>query len=362
MVTLSSFRGVGGHGSLLSGDGRVLKPLPSEDPRSARELAFYEALRGPGAAGLAPLTPAFFGVREVSGMPHLDLEDLTAHFLLPCVLDVKMGARSAGADAAPEKVAREAAKWPPQARLGLRFSGMRVGWRAAGGAPQWRECSGEALRGRLPDDGGDAAPAAALREFLGGGGGEGATGALRRDVLPPLLARLDALRAWFSTQRQFLFYGSSLLIVYEGDGGGRGSGAGGGAGAAASGGAPAAVEARMIDFAHVWSADEKAPAGCDEGYLLGLATLERVLRGLLDSGGADAAAVKTPSSLFLKRVSPRGCKGVPRRHPALSPRVARSVGAPAAAAVLAAAAERCRVLALIRRAVAAAAAATARFL
>jgi endonuclease IV len=37
----------------------------------------------------------------------------------------------------------------------------------------------------------------------------------------------------------------------------------------------------MIDFAHVWDAGEGARAGCDEGYLRGLDTLERALRALL---------------------------------------------------------------------------------
>ena len=285
-VGYTSFQGVGGHGSLLSGCGHILKPLAAGDSRSAREAAFYKAL---GAASpLAPFAPAFFGVREVCGVPHLELEDLTARFSLPCVLDVKMGSRSTGLDAPPEKVAREAAKWPPQARLGLRFSGMRVGWReGAGGEPQWRACRGEALRGGLPDDGGDAAPAAALREFLGGGKGR----PLRRDVVPPLLARLAALQLWFSTQSQFRFFGSSLLLVYDGDGGAHAPGGdGGGAAAAVAQPPPPPVELRMIDFAHVWDAGEEARPGCDEGYLLGLETLARALRGLLIEAEATAAA------------------------------------------------------------------------
>jgi hypothetical protein len=36
-----------------------------------------------------------------------------------------MGARSVGPDAPPEKAALDAAKWPPQGRLGLRFCGLR---------------------------------------------------------------------------------------------------------------------------------------------------------------------------------------------------------------------------------------------
>ena len=285
----TAFQGVGGHGSLLSGCGRVLKPLAAGDSRSTREAAFYEALGAARCApALAPFVPAFFGVREVCGVPHLELEDLTARFSLPCVLDVKMGSRSTGPDAPPDKVAREAAKWPPQARLGLRFSGMRVGWReGAGGEPRWRERTGEALRGSLPDDGGDAAPAAALREFLGGGGERRP---LRRDVVPPLLARLAALRAWFLMQSQFRFFGSSLLLVYDGDGG-----AAPGGGAAAQPPPPPPVELRMIDFAHVWDAGEEAPAGCDEGYLLGLETLARALRALLLEEEAPESSEAAPS-------------------------------------------------------------------
>ena len=268
---------VGGHAGMLrdAARGLILKPLPPGDARAARERAFYEAAAPP----LAAFLPRFHGVRAVRGLPHLALEDLAgAPFALPCVLDVKMGVRSWGEGASEEKAAREAAKWPPQARLGLRFTGMRVGRLGAGGAPEWRAWRARAL----PCGGGDEAPVAALTDFLGGGAGDGSA---RLDVVPPLLEKLRALEAWFCAQREFRFYGSSLLLVYDGVEAGGGRGDGGGAAVAPR--APPAVQLRMIDFAHACRAEEGAPPGCDAGYLVGLRTLARALRSLLHAGGAS---------------------------------------------------------------------------
>ena len=170
-----------------------------------------------------------------------------------------MGVQSWDGAADAAKRAREGAKWPAQARLGLRFTGMVV--QGAGGAQQRYD---RAFCHSLPCEG-DEGPRLALQTFLAQGGG----GAVRRDVAAALLARLEKIVEWFAVQCEFCFYASSLLLVYEG-----------------AGDAPAArADVRMIDFAHVQAVPAQggaaAASGRDEGYLTGLHTLVRCLQGML---------------------------------------------------------------------------------
>ena len=86
----------------------------------------------------------------------------------------------------------------------------------------------------------------------------------RHDVAPLLAAKLRELAAWFEHQTVWRFYGSSLLVVYEGDPT-----------------APPAVEVMWIDFAHASPAGGVVDAGC----ALGLRTLLRLLEGPPSSAG-----------------------------------------------------------------------------
>lgn len=248
---------VGGHAGCLSvsdaaGAAYFLKPQLG-DERGAREANFYAHL----AAGspLAPWAPRFFGVvaegRATPPQSLLVLEDVTAPFKRPCVLDVKMGTRATapGADAA--KVAAEARKWPPMETLGLRLVGFRH-WAPRGAdAGAWR-VRGKDFARALAADG----LPAALADFLSDGA------APRAALAAALRARLVELRALFAAQTAFHFFGSSLLFVYEGD--------------ESAGGVPR-FDVRMIDFAHVHEAAHSAP---DEGYARGLDTLCSILSDL----------------------------------------------------------------------------------
>ena len=69
------------------------------------------------------------------------------------------------------------------------------------------------------------------------------------------VAQLEALEAWFASQREFAFYSSSLLILYEGD---------------AEGAAGAAVRVRLVDFAHTFLAEEGGAGERDDNFLSGL--------------------------------------------------------------------------------------------
>lgn len=60
---------------------------------------------------------------------HIDflvLEDITASMKNPNVMDIKMGQRTYGEDASPEKILEEESKYPYQHVLGMRISGAKI--------------------------------------------------------------------------------------------------------------------------------------------------------------------------------------------------------------------------------------------
>lgn len=68
------------------------------------------------------------------------------------------------------------------------------------------------------------------------------------------VAQLRELESWFRHQREFHFYSSSVLILYEGD---------------AACVEDSNVRVRLVDFAHTFTSDGKR----DENFLGGLASL-----------------------------------------------------------------------------------------
>ena len=278
---LTAIAQVGGHAGILGDGAWVYKPLQRHGARGDAEAEFYAAAaRGGAASPPASLLPRYGGVvRRGVGVGEgvgdglsggagdscaafLALEDVTRRCARPCVMDVKMGVRAWGEDASAAKAAAERAKCPSQAAVGLRVTGMRVWQPATGRYRASRRGWGYSLdEASLPD---------AFRAFLADG-----AGGTRRDVLPALLARLAAIRAWFAQQHHLRFYGSSLLLVYDG--------------APRAGEEPHhTADVRMIDFAHVWPIPtEEQPHGRDDGYLTGLDSLVRYLRAAGEGEGGE---------------------------------------------------------------------------
>lgn len=79
---------------------------------------------------LAQFVPIFYGARTVhvfgTARTFLEMEDITARFRQPCILDVKIGAVTWDPEASAEKVQYETMKYPLGLELGFRLLGIRV--------------------------------------------------------------------------------------------------------------------------------------------------------------------------------------------------------------------------------------------
>ena len=179
------------------------------------------------------------------------LEDINYPFQRPCVLDCKVGTRQYDDDATPEKRRRHIAKSAATTskEFGVRFTGMQCYKR---GFYDFRDkYHGRRLKGQ------DLSPE--LEWFFHDGE------RVRVECVAIILDKLKRIRERMAEQRHFKFYSSSLLLVYDG-----------------ADESPVRADVRMIDFAHTqW---EHEPDG-DQGYLLGIDTLIRLLRNILSESG-----------------------------------------------------------------------------
>lgn len=260
-------------GSLVDDFGQFYKPL-QEGPRGVRELEFYtRAFMAPLAKrrstreeedcevvrklGLQPprttsrkklfqFVPRFSGTVESGGRGFLVLEDVATAYSKPCVIDVKIGFQTWYPNADERYVRRARAKdlATTQATLGFKICGWQVYkhssgrfWRAS---KRWcKTMSQSQVRDALVCFADNEAGLNAASVY---GGCFGA------------LSQLRELESWFRHQSDFLFYSSSVLILYEGD---------------ATCVEDSNVRVRLVDFAHTFTSDGKR----DENFVGGLSSL-----------------------------------------------------------------------------------------
>ena len=183
--------------------------------------------------------------------PYLVLKDITAPFMHPNIIDIKMGTQTYEPDAPPSKRKRELQKYPLQSKFGFRIVGMKV-YDADTGTYIYRDKKfGTELLCRT--DCKDA-----LREYFQRSGSYQPTNG-RCNPLLRVMSKLNQIRAWFKCYNTTLsFYASSLLIVCEG-----------------SADTPRSIPEptlKMIDFAHVCRKE-----GGDPGYIHGIDNLLSIL-------------------------------------------------------------------------------------
>ena len=55
------------------------------------------------------------------------MNNFTAKYNKPCIMDIKMGQKTSDPDATAEKIAHEKSKGPLREKIGFQICGMRVG-------------------------------------------------------------------------------------------------------------------------------------------------------------------------------------------------------------------------------------------
>ncbi|XP_046574170.1 inositol polyphosphate multikinase-like isoform X1 [Haliotis rubra] len=207
-VTYTKFGKKRKTGVVYLGQHAILKPVHN-CVSGRREVDFYTTVFQQhnddvdDIVALRDFIPRFMGVEEKAEVRHLKLENTMSRFRKPCMIDIKMGHVTSDPLAWPEKVAQRRSKYPYAEKLGFSLSGMTLY------NPDKREfetvdkytCLNFSV---------DQVLVEGLGRYFGFPDNP------RKDVILCLIHKLHRIRRWFLRQRQFAFYASSLLIVYEG--------------------------------------------------------------------------------------------------------------------------------------------------
>jgi len=257
---------IAGHGSendgqrglLVHESGFVLKPVQAP-PKGTREVAFYQSINSSEDEfdqRLVQLTARFYGTQAVKvqngvvGLSdYLVLENLTQGLGAPCVMDVKIGARTYGPDASEAKKKQEDAKYQGT-KVPFGFSVLGIISHNKEGVKRLNKAFGRSLCAKNIHD--------VLTNFI------------RLDSEQSVLVanifseKLDEFIEFFGSQRRYHLYASSLLFVYDF--------------ASLQAGNleefKGSVRLKLIDFAHVFPAN----GGCDENFIFGLKNLSDLFR------------------------------------------------------------------------------------
>jgi len=260
---------VGGHGAQdkaqamqVSREGSVLKPIqPGE--RGRREASFYAQIASdPDASAFADFIPKYYGLTRRGEAEFLMMGNLTLGLALPCIMDVKIGARTWGPDSTPAKRAAQDASYSGTKQpFGFSVPGLSVylGTHTKGGAVPEQVVHGKEFGREL----GEATVPSLLPLYLG----QSTRAPAARLLAEIFVEELQKIQALFQEQTRFHLFGSSLLFVYD---------------AAACNNLTKeqlrkSTTVKMIDFAHVWPAEGEL----DTNYLNGVDNLIALFQKML---------------------------------------------------------------------------------
>ncbi|PIA16558.1 SAICAR synthase-like protein, partial [Coemansia reversa NRRL 1564] len=192
---------VGGHTPFLKFSGSAIcKPM------NERERRFYEAVDYLHP-DLYKFVPSCLGVVNVTYRrthQFILMADLTASMRRPCILDLKMGTRQHGVDAPAKKVVSQTVKCAATTskELGVRMCGLQVYK-----ADRNRYLFQDKYYGRSLNK---FTFQRSLLEFIDNGEN------VMVFMIPVLLTKLRNLYRTVEQIHGFRFFGSSLLLVYDG--------------------------------------------------------------------------------------------------------------------------------------------------
>jgi len=256
---------VAGHGSwdksqaiLTNKDGYILKPIQS-GPRGEREVQFYQTVNSSEEAEVTqflPFIPAFYGSCTKKDGKFMMIENATIRMTKPCIMDIKIGAKTYGPDATAEKAAKQDASYAGTKKpFGFSVLGMSVYMGENKG--EFKVLNKEYGKGLNKDNIEDF-----IKTFFDRGNETAATKAL----MEVFVEKLKGIQAMYSKQRVFHIFGSSILFVYD---------AAALLGAGVRGDLERAVVVKMIDFAHVHPAHGEADANYNTGLRNLIEVMER---------------------------------------------------------------------------------------
>jgi len=248
----------GQRGMLMHESGFVLKPVQAP-PKGLREVTFYQTISTSTTetdSKFKALTAKFFGTDSVKlsngdHSEYLVLENLTQGFSKPCVMDVKIGSVTYGPDASEAKKGKEAQSYAGT-KLPFGFSVLGIISNSNKGFKRLTKAFGRSLSEENIDD--------VLDNFLDIEDG------LAKIVARCFLEKLDEFLDFFSQQKTYHVYASSLLFVYDYD-----------ALESENCNLRDLVRLKLIDFAHVFPANGEL----DQNFLFGLRNLSSLFRKFL---------------------------------------------------------------------------------
>jgi inositol-hexakisphosphate kinase len=215
----------------------------------------------------------------VNKIKYIVLEDLAFPYVMPNIMDLKLGVRQHGLEDSPDKVKRKRLRcaMSTSASLGLRLGGMQ----------SYRPLEGKYLfRDKYYGRGLNQVQfLRTLHEFFSDGN------VLLKDTIQTVLTQVREFSQIISQETRYRFYSSSLLLVFEGhpsklienDGEHKEGSEDSHPNSSTGSKKGRRVDIRMIDFARTW----KLPGGDDDGLSKGfeslISCLEKLLNTTIDS-------------------------------------------------------------------------------
>lgn len=260
----SSLAQVGGHGAWdkeqamqVSKKGLVLKPIQG-DARGQREAEFFRTISNstePAVRAFLEFMPHFHGVskrKKSDGAPgeFIMMENLTNNLRKPCIMDIKIGARTWGPDASEAKRKQQDASYAAtKTAFGFSVPGL------SSFKGENKDCTVSKAK-----DYGKQLTAENIHEMLELYLDISTNPEIARKIAGVFVEKLKKIRSLFETQTSFHFFASSLLFVYDAE--------------AVQNNIDTEelsnlVNLKMIDFAHVWPAEGEI----DNNYLRGVNSL-----------------------------------------------------------------------------------------